>query len=414
MAAEQCAERATKEGRAVRSRKSPLRSNDSAMNTFFQFFGTVAWVRRTALIVWTLDKRVRGYLSRRSPAVLEARANRSRFYHTAWHEAAAALGAQVTDLGRDILEISKGPNMIRVRQNYTPLDHCVSLAVAGDKMLTNRLLARCGVPVPPSAEFSLDDLSPAEAFLNDTEEPCVVKPAVDAAGGSGVTTGIRTHWQLARAAASASVFGTRLMIQPHIDGDNYRLLYLDGELLDAVVLRSPSVTGDGRHRVKTLVQRTNADRLRADAVAGQRLLSFDFEMQRTLARQGLTLGSIVPAGQQVTLKSAVNENSGADTHSAKHLLCDSVVRTGMKAAASVGARMAGVDIITRDPGAPLAAQGGVVIEVNTTPGFYWHYAKHDGACPVAQHVLQRLLSTRNHGDADMLFDIEPAERIPCR
>jgi len=384
------------------------------MNIIFQFIGTVPRVRRAGLAVLSLESRVRGYLNRRSPVVLEARANRSRFYREVWHEAASALDAQVTDLGRDILEISKRPRRVRVRQNYTPLDHCVSLAVAGDKMLTNRLLAQNGVPVPPSVQFSLESLSLAEAFLNDAKGPCVVKPAIDTAGGSGVTTGIRTRWQLARAAASASVYGTCLMMQPHVVGDNYRFLFLDGELLDAVLLRPPTITGNGRLSVRALVNRENANRLQGDVVTGQRLISFDFEMRHTLSSQGLTLGSIVPDGQRITLKMAVNENSGADTRSVKHLVRESIVSTAAKAASIIGARLAGVDIIMRDPGVPLATQGGVVIEVNTTPGFYWHDAKSDGACSVAQQVLQRLLSTKYLGVGDRQIDVGLAEGIPSR
>jgi cyanophycin synthetase len=204
---------------------------------------------------------------------------------------------------------------------------------------------------------------------------------------------VQSSWQLARAVASASVYGTRLIIQSHISGDNYRLLYLEGQLLDAVVLQPPTVTGDGHHTVRSLVERVNAERLQAGVVAGQRLISIDFDMHRTLSAQGLTLDSVALDGQQVTIKTTINENSGSDTRSAKHLICESIDRLGAEAAAIVGARMAGVDIITRDPSVPLATFGGAVIEVNTTPGFYWHYAKSDGAFPVAKHVLERLLPT---------------------
>ena len=40
---------------------------------------------------------------------------------------------------------------------------------------------------------------------------------------------------------------------------------------------------------------------------------------------------------------------------------------------------------------PLAESGGAVIEVNTTPGFHYHYHKNDGSFPVAVRVLEQLL-----------------------
>ena len=54
-----------------------------------------------------------------------------------------------------------------------------------------------------------------------------------------------------------------------------------------------------------------------------------------------------------------------------------------------------MDIITPDPSAPLEEEGGVVLEVNAPPNFYYHYHKKDGAFPVAVHVLRRLLVERS-------------------
>ena len=40
--------------------------------------------------------------------------------------------------------------------------------------------------------------------------------------------------------------------------------------------------------------------------------------------------------------------------------------------------------------------GGVVLEVNSPPGYFWHYKKRDGPFPVAVHVLNALLSETQH------------------
>ena len=49
-------------------------------------------------------------------------------------------------------------------------------------------------------------------------------------------------------------------------------------------------------------------------------------------------------------------------------------------------------MITPDPALPLQEAGGAVIEVNTAPGQYWHYHKHDGEFPLADHILAALLA----------------------
>jgi glutathione synthase/RimK-type ligase-like ATP-grasp enzyme len=121
------------------------------------------------------------------------------------------------------------------------------------------------------------------------------------------------------------------------------------------------------------------------------LLTIDLDMRRTLAKRGLYLHSVPAAGRQVTVKTAVNENLGDDNVTATARLCPSVIDEGARAAAALNVRLAGIDLITRNPGVSLADSGGVIIEVNTTPNFYYHYNKSDGCFPVAIHVLEKLL-----------------------
>ena len=119
-----------------------------------------------------------------------------------------------------------------------------------------------------------------------------------------------------------------MLIEEQVEGDNYRLLYLDGVFLDAFVRKLPTVVADGRSTVAKLVEGANADRLRHGSELSQVLLTVDLDMQRTLAKQGLSLRSIPAEGRVVTLKTVINENRGADNTSATHLLCDSIVEDG--------------------------------------------------------------------------------------
>jgi cyanophycin synthetase len=59
----------------------------------------------------------------------------------------------------------------------------------------------------------------------------------------------------------------------------------------------------------------------------------------------------------------------------------------------LGVRLAGVDVLSRDISQPLRATGGVVLEVNSTPGLFHHYnvAEPESASPVAETVLEALL-----------------------
>ncbi|HMB03475.1 MAG TPA: hypothetical protein VKP69_07010 [Isosphaeraceae bacterium] len=359
---------------------------------------TNLWRSRVALESLRLLALVRAYLRYRDPRRRQSGRHLTEFHERIWREAAERFGANYEPLGYGILEILLDGARVRAVENTCSIDDPVTTTIANNKLLTYRLLGATGLATPRHTGFSLTDAVKAFAFLESSRRDCVVKPAIGTGGGRGVTTGIGRGSQLARAAAAASVYGDELLIEEQVEGDNYRLLYLDGVLLDAFARKLPTVVADGRSTVAKLVERANADRLRHGSGLSQVLLTVDLDMRRTLAKQGLSLRSIPAEGRAVTLKTVINENRGADNTSATHLLCDSIVEDGARAARALHIRFAGIDIITRDPGVPLAESGGVVLEVNATPNLYFHYHKQDGGFPVAVHVLERLLAAPSNPD----------------
>ncbi len=337
--------------------------------------------------------RLRWAVARRSRAAAEGRRIRSEFYRDVWRKAAEQFGAEIRFLDDEVIEIQRGDFRTRVRQNETPLDDFVTLRVAGNKPLTYRLLREADLPIPEHARFSLASMQPAIEFLERRRGDCVVKPAHDTGGGLGVITGVGSHRRLAHAAAAASVvFGSELLIEEQVPGDNYRLLYLDGRLVDAVVRGAPSVVGDGRSTVRELLDRSNEARLADGPTACQALLRADLDMRHTLAAQGLTLGSRPATGRSVKLKSVINDNCGWENRTATDALCQEVIDDGARAAAALGVRLAGVDIITADPSVPLCESRGIILEVNTSPGHHWHYHKCDGRFHVAALILETVLN----------------------
>jgi len=322
----------------------------------------------------------------------EIAAGRTRFYRDVWDEAVlAAGGGTVTELDGAVLEIRCGDVVLRTRTNLTSLDDPLTVSVAENKPLVYRLLGERDIPVPRHRSCSADDLRSAWAFAVSLGRPCIVKPARNTSGAIGITSAIGTRYEMARALAYAGAFDDELSIEEHVEGGVYRLLYLDGELLDAVLRLPPTVRGDGKASIERLIAVENERRLQGGMEVSQSLLKVDLELRLALRRQGCSLRSVPRAGQVVRLKNIVNDNCRDDNESAVGRLCPEVVAAGVKAAAAVGARLAGVDLITPDPAVPLDVAGGVVIEVNTAPGYYYHYMKRDGRVPVASLLLQRLV-----------------------
>ena len=91
------------------------------------------------------------------------------------------------------------------------------------------------------------------------------------------------------------------------------------------------------------------------------------------------------------MKRVVSQNGVADNETAE--IGRALVADARRAAGVVGLRLAGVDVITSDADRSLAEAGGVVLEVNGTPGLHYHYevAEAANATRVAIPVLRKLL-----------------------
>jgi cyanophycin synthetase len=349
------------------------------------------WNNRLTLAALYLHAMGRAFLRFKDPRRRASGRHQEAFYKKTWREAAEALGGSFQQLGELFSEITVAGNTTRVFENVTGIDDPVTLRILHDKLLTAEILRGEGIATPRNTAFSLKKMKPAIAFLQELRRDCVVKPARGTGGGRGITTGVRRRSHLARAAAAAACYCDELLIEEQLEGDNYRLLYLDGELLDAFVRRPPSVIGDGQSTIARLVRNANDERLKHGAGMSQVLIAIDLDMRRTLDRQGLSLRAVPPMGRQVMLKTVINENCGADNSTATGLLCDSIVKDGQKAVRALRARFVGIDVITRDPGVPLAESGGALIEANGTPNLYFHYHKKDSCFEAAIPLLRRIL-----------------------
>jgi cyanophycin synthetase len=315
-------------------------------------------------------------------------------YRRLWQAAAEQVGAEFVDLSDGFFEFRRGGVSARVWNHWVPFDDIVTLQVALDKALSHRLVSAAGLPIPEHAVFDAGDLAPALAFLRSTAAACVVKP-LQGAGGSATTAGVRTPEQLRRARLRAARRYRRLMIERQVAGDVYRVLLLDGRLLGAVRRRPPTVTGDGHSTISELIAAENERRFLASAGARTWLLRADLDAVFALENAGLSLSAVPAEGKRVAVKTTVGQNAAADNETVDDIVSVALVADAVRAARAVGVRLAGVDLITPDASLPLDAAGGVILEVNATPGLQYHYEVRDPvrATPVMAPILEALLDT---------------------
>lgn len=287
------------------------------------------------------------------------------------------------------MEICSDGRRLLVERNQTSIDDPAVVTRAADKVAVRALLAQDGIPMPRQIGLSIGEVDRALQMLKNSGLPLVVKPGADTGGGAGVSSCIRTSGQLLNAIAWARAYGPRILIEEQIPGDCYRVLVMDGEVLDTVLRSPPRVIGDGASTVRQLVRRENKLRRRFGAARGQVLIRIDPDLRNTIITQRFRLESRPSKGQVVILKRVVNDNGTLENISANGILCPAILESTRRAARLVGTRLAGVDIICRDVTVPLECSGGAVIEVNANPGLYYHYRAAEAAFPVTQEVLRR-------------------------
>ena len=360
------------------------------------------------LMFWrTIAKRVHRMFGTAKTTYVETRVP---FYRDMWRTAAEDCNLKFIELSDTIWEIHDGRITIARFNNYVvSLDDPVTLKIAGDKSLTYQLLQERGLPITKHQSFSLSSLRLAQRFMSDHQGPFVVKPASGASAALGITTHIHRWRQCIHAVALASIYCENLIIERFIVGESHRLLFAGGSLICASRRTGARVTGDGEKILDRLVSEQHPELHRA---AGSGIWIPTSELYLTTSAQGFSQHSIPEKGRDVLilgsstdLISDHKEVRTVYTEDVTRLLCDEIVNTAKEACAAIQSEFSGVDIITTDPTVPLEKSGGVIGEVNTTPGLHHHVALNNShqSKPAAIAVLQYMHSKTR----------DPRQRVPA-
>lgn len=311
-----------------------------------------------------------------------------------WRGAAADVGGAVSGDWESGFQFQLGDTHARVDGWETHLDPPETVLRALDKPLVVERLADAGVAVPEHIRFSLREVRHAAARIRQGGGRWVLKPPAGSSG-VGVTCGIETGTDLARAVVAAAPFGGEFVLERQLPGSVYRFLILDGELLDVVRRDPSSVEGDGVSTIRDLIRSENRARVAAIGARGNQLVQPDHDCLLALHAQQIGLASILSPGIRVPVKHSNGDGGRLDTYSVSssdvsRVLIDDVIR----AVETTGLRLAGVDVVTADLGKGLTAGSGAVLEVNAPPGLHYHYltANTGGANDVASRVLRRILA----------------------
>jgi cyanophycin synthetase len=300
-----------------------------------------------------------------------------------------------------LVQLGQGVHQQRIRATMTSKTSGIAVDVASDKSLTNQLLSAAGLPVPRAEVVETED--EAVAAAERLGYPVVVKP-LDGNHGRGVglnfrdAAAVRGHFAEARRQSR----GGDVVVESFITGNDYRVLVIGGRLA-AVAERVPaSVTGDGEHTVRKLVETANSDPRRG--IGHEKVLTrirLDGAAEAIVAEQGFSLDEIPPAGSWVKLALTGNMSTGGTSIDRTMEAHPDNVEIAETAARVVGLDIAGIDFICPDITEPVRETGGGIVEVNAAPGFRMHTHPTEGE---PQYVAKPVL--------DLLFPPGSPARIP--
>jgi cyanophycin synthetase len=300
---------------------------------------------------------------------------------------------------QSLVQLGHGRYQQRIQATVTGRTPHIAVELASDKEETNKILAGLGLPVPQQELVQSE--TQAVRAARRIGYPVVTKP-YNGNHGRGISIRLTTEEEVAHGFAIAREHSRSVIVETFLEGDDHRLLVVNGELVAATRRTPGHVVGDGARTVGELIEVVNQDPRRG--VGHEKVLTrleLDAQAHKMLERAGLTAASVPAAGQVVYLRSTANLSTGGTATDVTDIIHPDNREMAERAVRAIGLDVGGVDFLSTNIAESYRAIGGGICEVNAAPGFRMHVAPSEGSArDVAGPVL------------DMLFPAGAAARVP--
>jgi D-alanine-D-alanine ligase-like ATP-grasp enzyme len=246
------------------------------------------------------------------------------------------------------------------RCSWYPQNNATASTLASDKHFTSRILREAGVPALGGEYFFLHDRHRAHRPAGHERSDAIdcftrlggaafVKPLTGSRGD--FAQAVHGEAALVRHLDDVMKYYDAVLIQPIIEGIEYRVFLLDDDVLYCARKYPPSVTGDGVHTARELLAVHN-DTLRARGLS-----------PASLSNNDPSLDAVPAKGERREIPGRMNLSAGgtmmlADVPSGK------AITLSRQAARAIGLRVAAIDMFVDIGGDPDAIE---IIEVNSNP-----------------------------------------------
>lgn len=290
------------------------------------------------------------------------------------------------DPGEGYFRLTHGGRSVVCRESLTGLTSAIAMSRCMDKRTTHKTLKAAGLKVPHQ-QLAASDKKNRE-FLKKYG-PLAVKPAFGEQG-RGISVDVSKPKELKQAVEEAGQIDPRVVLEQMRDGQDLRIIVIDGEVVAAAVRKPPVIIGDGNSTIETLVKKLS--RRREKATEGESRIPIDRQLRRTVRRAGYNLASVLKKGEQLTVRKTANLHTGGTIHDVTPELHPRLAEAAVAAADALGIPVVGLDFMVDSPAKPRH----VIIEANERPGL----ANHEPQ-PTAEKFIDFLFpQTREQRDGE--------------
>ena len=300
---------------------------------------------------------------------------------------------------QSLVQLGHGKYQQRIQATVTGKTPHIAVELASDKEETNKILASLGLPVPKQELVQTEEAAVRAA--RRLGFPVVTKP-YNGNHGRGISIRLMNDDEVRAGFAAAQAHSRSVIVENFLEGDDHRLLVINGQLVAATQRTPGHVVGDGQSTVAELVEQVNQDPRRG--VGHEKVLTrleLDAQAKMMLDRVGYTESSVPADGEIVYLRSTANLSTGGTATDVTDIIHPDNRDMAERAVLAIGLDVGGVDFLITNIAESYRKIGGGICEVNAAPGFRMHVSPSEGTPRDAAGPV-----------IDMLFPAGAPVRVP--
>ncbi|CAM5283501.1 N-acetylglutaminylglutamine synthetase [Mycolicibacterium aubagnense] len=285
------------------------------------------------------------------------------------------IAVDVLDAQAGYLRLTHGGTSVVTRESLSELTNAVAMSRCDDKRVARSVVADAGIRIPEGCTATFTD---EDCRFLEKVGTAVVKPA-RGEQGAGITVGVTGADDLNRAIGLAVQHCPDVLIEERCEGEDLRIVVIDGKVIAAAIRRPPEVIGTGTHTIRQLIEAQS--RRRSVATHGESVIPLDSITDDTVRKEGWQLDDVLPANERLIVRHTANLHTGGTIHDVTDELNPMLAKVAVEAAEAIEIPVTGIDLIVPT----VRGEEYVFIEANERPGLANHEPR-----PTAQAFVDLL------------------------